>query len=170
MRMATATTTKGGRGRMVQQWRRRRRKIKRGRTRRNQRPPRLQRKIRRRRSPPPTLLGGINGPLPRASLEIILVRQCRIGWVHVLRMSRLHYSQSPMAGQNWGGWEERGGRTKATMMSSTSMGDTLFTFVLGIPEGPASWRPGRRRSTGGRRGWELFLYWKSPGIGRRRQS
>ena len=35
-----------------------------------------------------------------------------------------------------GASEERGGTKKDTMMSSTSMGDTSFTFVLGILSGP----------------------------------
>ena len=37
-----------------------------------------------------------------------------------------------------GASEERGETTKDMMMSSTLMGDTLFTFALGIPAGPAS--------------------------------
>ena len=68
-----------------------------------------------------------------------------------------------------GASEERGGTTKATMISSTSMGATLFMFSLWILSGSASWRPGRRRSAGGSRGLALFLYRNSPHIGRRRQ-
>ena len=55
---------------------------------------------------------------------------------------------------------------KSNMMSLTFMGATSFTFALGIPAGPVSWRPGRRRSSVGMRGWALIPYQNSPGIGR----
>ena len=56
--------------------------------------------------------------------------------------------------------------TKSMMMSSTLMGATSLIFALGILAGPTSWNPGRRNSAGGRRGWVLFPYRNTPGIGR----
>ena len=56
----------------------------------------------KKKKPPPLLGGSICSP-PGASLGILLVRSCRIGRVHVLRMPRPQISQAPMAVQRWGG-------------------------------------------------------------------